>query len=98
MVISVTLCKKFYQSYGAMTIVMSYLPQIERVFLQILNRWWYNRGVARIQVRLELTAPIYFLSNENPSEIFEFSTYAPKLNEHAKVEGPVLKDAAWRVT
>ena len=81
-----------------MTAVMGYLSQVERVEMQILNRWWYDRGVARIQVRLSLTAPIYFLSNDNPSKVFEFSSVKPSVNANVAVEGPVIKDAAWKVS
>ena len=38
------------------------------------------------------------MSNDNPSKVFEFSTVKPSVNANLAVEGPVIKDAAWKVS
>lgn len=41
------------RSYGAMSTVMGYLPQIEQLNMQSLDKWWYDTGVGRVQVYLK---------------------------------------------
>ena len=36
---------RFDQNYGAMTMIMGYLPRIEQLSLQGLDTWWYDKGV-----------------------------------------------------
>ena len=52
--------KRFDQNYGAMMIVMQYLPRIEQLSLQGLDKWQYTIGVSRVQVRLETGKMFYF--------------------------------------
>lgn len=37
------------QCYGAMAMIMGYLPLTEQLRLQSLDKWWYNIGVSRVQ-------------------------------------------------
>lgn len=46
-----------------MTMVMGYLPQIEQIYLQGLDTWWYETGVGRVQMQLEWYKN-YFFENE----------------------------------
>ena len=46
--------KRFDKSYGAMTMIMGYLPRLESLKLQGLDTWWYNTGVCRVQVHFLL--------------------------------------------
>ena len=57
---------RFDQNYGAMTMVMGYLPRIEQLNLQGLDSWWYVIGVARVQVSLDTGNMIYFVSKNEP--------------------------------
>ena len=43
-----------------MTMVMGYLPWLEQLKMQGLDKWWYVTGVGRVQVRLELQKMVYF--------------------------------------
>ena len=38
----------FDQSFGGMATVMGYLPLIEQLELQGLDKWWYVIGVSRV--------------------------------------------------
>ena len=40
--------QRFDQNYGAMTMVMAYLPRLEQLRMQGLDTWWYNKGVKRV--------------------------------------------------
>ena len=42
--------QRFDQIYGAMIMIMGYLPQIEQLRLQSLDSWWYTIGVGQEQV------------------------------------------------
>ena len=44
---------RFDQNYGAMFMIIGYLPLIEQLRLQGLDTWWYTIGVARVQVFLK---------------------------------------------
>ena len=46
--------QRFDKSYGAMTMIMGYLPRLEQLKMQGLDKWWYVIGVGRVQVRLDL--------------------------------------------
>ena len=52
--------EKFYKSFGAMTVTMSFLFHIEQLRLQHLNKWMYERGVKRVQVRFKIFRVFYF--------------------------------------
>ena len=45
--------RRFDQNYGAMIMVMGYLPWLEQLTMQGLDKWWYATGVGRVQVRLD---------------------------------------------
>ena len=60
---------RFDQSYGAMTMIMGYLPQIEQLRLQGLDTWWYTIGVGRVQVDLETGKMFYFVFSREPQII-----------------------------
>ena len=45
--------QRFDQNYGAMTMVMGYLPRLQQLQMQGLDKWWYVTGVGRVQVSLE---------------------------------------------
>ena len=70
--------RSYQNSYGAMTITLSYLTQLEQVNLQGLNRWWYSVGVQRIQARISLRIPVYFLQSENPAKLYELDCKVSK--------------------
>ena len=55
-----TIQEKFYKSFGAMTVTMRYLPQIEQLKLQRLDIWMYGRGAERLQSRVILENGFYF--------------------------------------
>ena len=38
------------ESYGATTEIFSFLGHQEVTMLQMLNKWMYNRGIARVQM------------------------------------------------
>ena len=40
--------------------VMEYLPWLEQLKMQGLDKWWYVIGVARVQVSLDLPKMVYF--------------------------------------
>ena len=42
------------KSYGAMRHIMSFLKLFEQTMLQILNKWFYNVAVGRVQTKIEL--------------------------------------------
>ena len=56
--------KRFDQNYGAMTMVMGYLPPIEQLKLHGLNKWWYRTGVGRVQMSIELKKFFFFVDYE----------------------------------
>ena len=38
---------KIWQSYGAVNEIISFLPRLETLQLQALNKWWYKNAVSR---------------------------------------------------
>ena len=48
------------QCYGAMAMIMGYLPRNEQLKLQVLDTWWYAVGVSRVQWRYKLLKVAYF--------------------------------------
>ena len=62
-----------------------------------MNTWWYGKGVSRIQVRVRLPIPVFFLSSEDPSKIYELETSRYALTEKA-VTGTAINDFAWNMT
>ena len=50
-----------FGSYGAMTVLFSFLTQSKIIEFQCVNNWMYHTGVGRIQTRLALACDeIYF--------------------------------------
>ena len=45
---NVKLCEVVANSYGAMTVIMRFLDEAEKINLQQLDCWWYFIGVGRI--------------------------------------------------
>ena len=54
--------KRFDQNYGAMTMIMGFLPRFEQLKLQSLDKWWYMTGVARVQCRF-MSPEMFFLTD-----------------------------------
>ena len=46
------------------------MTAIEQTMLQLLSKWWYRVGVSRIQTRITLTAPVFFLWSKRPRSVF----------------------------
>ena len=44
-------------SFGAMKTIFSYLTTLKKLKLQALNKFMYNSGVSRVQVKLKFTLP-----------------------------------------
>ena len=40
-------CNRLTKSYGARSVIFSFLSQIEQTELQLLSKWWYNLGVGQ---------------------------------------------------
>ena len=52
---------KVSTSFGAMYTVASYLPGQEVICLQVLNKFFYDHGVSRVQMRIPLIPSAYFI-------------------------------------
>ena len=57
--------QRFDQDYGAMTMIMWFLPRLEQLKMQGLDKWWYVIGVGRVQVSLE-TQKMVYIAPPNP--------------------------------
>lgn len=55
------------RSYGAMTVILSYLRQAEVTQWQALDRYWYSKGVGRIQTRIKKAPPLLYILTGNTS-------------------------------
>ena len=53
--------------------VMGYLPRLEQLKMQGLDKWWYVTGVGRVQVRLDLQKMVYFAHPDGGSFIMAVS-------------------------
>ena len=50
----------FLGSYGAVFTMFEYLPKIEQTRLQTLNKYMYETGVGRTQIKIRLKAlPVF---------------------------------------
>ena len=58
--------QRFDQIYGAMIMIMGFLPEIEQLRLQGLDTWWYTIGVGRVQVFLKRQEMFYFALRDKP--------------------------------
>ena len=47
-------CERVVKSYGGMTVCMNFLKPIEQLQMQCVNKWWYEVGIGRVQVRIKL--------------------------------------------
>ena len=45
-------CIHLVKSYGATTVIMSFLTVLEKLSLQACDKWMYDKGVSRVQTRL----------------------------------------------
>ena len=52
---NVDVCQRLTKSYGARTVIFSYLPTLEQIGLQQLNKWWYNFAVGQVQTVFKLS-------------------------------------------
>ena len=43
----------FQNSLGAMTVTTSFMTQLEQTQMQGINKWWYKKGVGRVQVKID---------------------------------------------
>ena len=52
---------------------MGYLPRLEQLKMQGLDKWWYVTGVGRVQVSLDLQKMFYFTYEAGRSCIMAIS-------------------------
>ena len=45
---------RLIQSYGATTTIFGYLEQRQILLMQQTNKWFYSKGVGRVQTRIPL--------------------------------------------
>ena len=68
-----------------------------------MSQWWYVTGVSRIQTRLRLPLPVYFLMSEDPAKMYELSNSRCLANQASyeltshDVSGAGIDDMAWRM-
>ena len=53
-------CEWLMKSYGGMIVTLNFLEPIEQLQMQAINRWWFDKGVGRVQVRIKLPQTCYF--------------------------------------
>lgn len=67
-------------SFGFTTTTFSYLSVVEVVQLQILNRWMYQRGIARVQTSLKLPITHFYFTaateSRSKSTLYHFDRLA----------------------
>ena len=49
-------------SYGAITVILSYLDPLETLQLQLMNRFMYKVGVPRVQQKVKLVEKYLFFA------------------------------------
>ena len=50
-----------WYSYGVATETLAWLPGKQVTAMQLLNQFWYNKAVSRVQTRFKVAGePIYF--------------------------------------
>ena len=47
-----------------MVTIMAYLPLLEQLRLQVLDKWWYDIGVSRVQWCFVLPPKVVYLYND----------------------------------
>ena len=45
---------RLLQSYGATTVLLSFFDSIDQLTCQLWNRWMYNTGVPRVQMKISV--------------------------------------------
>ena len=63
---------KLLKNYGAVDILLSYMEPLEAIQLQGLNKWMYNPGIGRSQVKWELKQRFFFFSNISKDTLHRF--------------------------
>ena len=48
-----------------MAMIMGYLPHIEQLRLQGLDWWWYDTGVARVQMQFRMPKMYLFVGQKS---------------------------------
>ena len=70
--------------FGAMRILLSFLDQYGQVGFQILDKWWYNIGVSRIQTRFlgrgfYTHDKVYYIKSDFDHSIWCYTTSTQKM-------------------
>ena len=50
------------KSYGAITETLIFLEPIEQLKMQRLNKWWYNKGLRGVQMRIKVPGKTVYLT------------------------------------
>ena len=78
--------------------MFEFLTEHEQLSFQQLNKWWYKTGVQRIQMRISLRPPVYFLSSQNSGQLFSVQTQTSKYELEAhQIQGEPMSDFGWRM-
>ena len=78
-------CRAVWQSYGVATEVLLWLTKEEATLAQILNRFWYDKAVSRVQTRLLfLQPPISFTMLYEPLFTQTLFRYDPRESGEAQ--------------
>ena len=80
-----------------MTMIMGYLPQIEQVWLQGLDTWWYDKGVKRVQWSFVLPEPELYLDN-GEGQIIAVSTGRTERCEQYDLRGRSYFEASSKLS
>ena len=65
---------KLLKNYGAVDILLSYMEPVEAIQLQGLNKWMYNPGIGRSQVKWEFKQRFFFFSNIRLDTLHRFDS------------------------
>ena len=80
------------QSYGGMTVMLSFFTQAEQLLLQVVNKQMYDVAIGRVQIRIKLTRRLFFTCCNSIGELFPHFIYyvagqAPKYVSFEGKEG-----------
>lgn len=53
-IVDTKLGQSYLESFGAMTVTMSFLEDVDQTKLQLVNKFMYDVGVSRVQTRIHL--------------------------------------------
>ena len=81
--------QRFLTSFGAMQVTMSYMPCLDQTILQHVNKFMYKVGVSRVQTTINLTPPVYFLTNVEGANRNHVIKLSKSLGAIWKVEYPI---------